>query len=184
VKEQDKDIINRIRRNMEKILSDEMIDRLCRIETRVAPDVVVETFIPNPLGRDIAQAQLDADAAYYEPLIQQAKAEVAEDIGGLVCCLAGNLMLEDKEAGALLAKQLQPLVDTIKLRYLPNLPRKEDCPELVNKQVERAKAEVARELIEEIKKVENPYSKYAAGDEHEVGFEACRLNIIKKMEEK
>ena len=39
-------------------------------------------------------------------------------------------------------------------------------------------------LKEEIKKVENPYSKYAAGDEHEVGFEACRLNIIKKMEEK
>jgi hypothetical protein len=66
---------------MEKppILSDEMIDRLCRIETRVAPDVVVETFIPNPLGRDIAQAQLDADVAYYEPLIQQAN-EVAREM--------------------------------------------------------------------------------------------------------
>jgi len=88
---------------MEKppILSDEMIDRLCRIETRVAPDVVVETFIPNPLGRDIAQAQLDADVAYYEhwygklledykevkteraellDKIQQAKAEVAREL--------------------------------------------------------------------------------------------------------
>ena len=63
-----------------EILSDEMIDRLCRIETRVAPDVVVETFIPNPLGRDIAQAQLDADVAYYEPLIQQAKQKMAKKI--------------------------------------------------------------------------------------------------------
>jgi len=51
--------------------------------------------------------------------LEQAKAEVAEDIGGLICCLAGNLMMEDKEAGTLLAQQLQPLIDTIKLRYLP-----------------------------------------------------------------
>jgi hypothetical protein len=57
-------------------------------------------------------------------IIYLAKAEVAEDIGGLICCLAGNLMLEDKEAGTLLANQLQPLVDTIKARYLPHLPRK------------------------------------------------------------
>jgi hypothetical protein len=40
---------------------------LTEIESRGVPSV-------------IAQAQLDADVAYYEPLIQQAKAEVAREI--------------------------------------------------------------------------------------------------------
>jgi len=49
-------ITERIKKSL---LTDEEIDRLCRVETKVAPDVVVEDFVPNPLGRDIAQAQLD-----------------------------------------------------------------------------------------------------------------------------
>ena len=122
-----------------KILSDSVWKRIAQ----VLCDDAIAGFRASSL--ELAGRIRNEVEAHYEPLIQQAKAEVAEDIGGLVCCLAGNLMLEDKEAGALLAKQLQPLVDTIKLRYLPNLPRKEDCPELVNKQVERARAEVARQ---------------------------------------
>jgi len=77
------------------------------------------------VGKAVAQAQLDVCVAHYEPIVQQAKENVAEDIGSLACCLIGNLMLEDMEAGDLLGSQLEPLINTIKLRYLPHLPRKE-----------------------------------------------------------
>lgn len=68
--------------------------------------------------------EIQAGAVSVAGLIEKARQEIAEDIGGLLCCLAGNLMMEDKEAGTLLAQQLQPLIDTIKARYLPHLPRK------------------------------------------------------------
>ena len=85
---------------------------------------------------------------------QQARVETARDIGEMLCCLAGNLMLEHKEEGLLLAEQLQPLMDWLKGRYVPDLPTKETVKEIINKQ----RQETAREIFEEI---ENRHFKIA-----------------------
>ena len=94
---------------MEKppILSDEMIDRLCRIETRVAPDVVVETFIPNPLGRDIAQVQLDADVAYYE----QEEKELVDSFTQTMREMVAQNRLEIQQAKAEVAREMIEVYD-------------------------------------------------------------------------
>jgi len=86
-----------------KILSDEQIERIYykkydeakAFSEKHATSLSPSNFNPNrPADRQrsfdvthrevvygaIAQAQLDADVAYYEPLIQQAKAEVAREI--------------------------------------------------------------------------------------------------------
>jgi len=66
---------------------------------------------------------------------EKTRQETAQDIGETLCVLAGNLMMENKEAGTLLATQLQPVIDYIKAKYLPHLPRKRFSPCL--KRIER-----------------------------------------------
>ena len=94
-------------------------------QDKVVTDILTKWF-KDPIDKPCPYCEATKEILV---LIEQAKAKVAEDIGGLICCLAGNLMLEDRKAGDLLASQLQPLVDTIKLRYLPHLPRKKPVPD-------------------------------------------------------
>jgi hypothetical protein len=80
---------------------------------------------PAAVGNDPHYSQNYREESYR--IWIRARKRVARDLGETLCCLAGNLMLEDRPAGTLLAQQLQPVVDYIKTRYLPELPRKEDC---------------------------------------------------------
>jgi len=68
-----------------KILSDEEIRMSCLGEGTYWIGEKCETATDTepvlmPQFHRVAQAQLDADVGYYEPLIQQAKAEVAREI--------------------------------------------------------------------------------------------------------
>jgi hypothetical protein len=69
-----------------KILSDEQIHRSKYGYSDVNPACYLTKG-----DKDIAQAQLDADVAYYEPLIQQAKAEVARIWDDVVCPMCYRL---------------------------------------------------------------------------------------------
>ena len=68
-------------------------------------------------GRLMIRRQLDADVAYYEPLIQQAKAEVAREMDMLLCVLIRNVALKDVEAATLLTSQLTSIMDLLKSKY-------------------------------------------------------------------
>jgi len=56
------------------VLSDEELEKLLGVEFETEYSGHVRDY------RNIAQAQLDVDVAYYKPIIQQAKAEVAREI--------------------------------------------------------------------------------------------------------
>lgn len=96
-------------------------------------------------------------------LIEQAMKDVANDIGQMLCVLAGNLMIENREAGYLLAHQLQPIMDYIKTKYLPEEPRNETVESILNRQRQEAKIEGLKEMADGINeayeehKDEEPY---------------------------
>jgi ribosomal protein L40E len=80
-----KDFFIKHRRNMEKpkILSEAKLAEL----SNVFPEGFTGwAYYFIRVGAMIAQAQLDADVAYYEPLIQQAKAEVARSLFDEIIC--------------------------------------------------------------------------------------------------
>ena len=75
--------------------------------------------------------------------------KTAKDIGETLCVLAGNLMLEDKEAGSLLAQQLQAVIDYIKTKYLPELPKMQECQGIADELRQDGIRKVVEQLMEE-----------------------------------
>jgi hypothetical protein len=95
-----------------------------------------------------AQAKATWEARQKE--VDEAGKVVATDIGQMLCVLAGNLMLENKEAGSLLARQLQPMMDYLKIKYIPDLPRLTTVETIINQQVAKAEQRGIREGWEAI----------------------------------
>jgi len=86
--------------------------------------------------RKVLEAQAKATWEARQPEVDETRKAVATDIGQMLCILAGNLMMEDKEAGSLLATQLQPIMDYLKTKYIPDLPRMATVETIINKQVD------------------------------------------------
>lgn len=81
--------------NKPEILSDEQIQKMfdyaSRQDQAFSAGMSNEPCEPETLMKRVAQAQRDADVAYYEPLIQQARREVAEEIFEKLECLGLGL---------------------------------------------------------------------------------------------
>jgi hypothetical protein len=98
---------------------------------------------------DVAAEKHFTPPTFWEQL-DEAKKLVATDIGETLCVLAGNLMMEDEKAGSLFAHQLQPIIDYIKTKYLPDLPRLATVKTIVSQQVDEAEQRGIRKIIERI----------------------------------
>ena len=58
-----------------------------------------------------------------------------------------------------------------------------DLETLIKAMFDNGAEAILLKVCSEIEKVKNPYSKYAGGDAHETGFEACRQKILTLLKE-